>query len=56
MSGELLPGIRFPLNERWQRKWVIRLLRNRGAHVQGNASARADSLERAKNFFLEHLF
>ena len=56
MSGELLPGIRFPLNERWQRKWVIRLLRNRGAHVQGDASARADSLERGKNFFLEHLF
>ncbi|RPG71961.1 MAG: hypothetical protein CBD52_003775 [Euryarchaeota archaeon TMED192] len=55
MSGELLPGIRLPLNERWQRKWIIRLLRNRGAHVQGNPPARADSLERGRNFFLEQL-
>ena len=33
MSGEILPGIRFPLNEHWQRKWVIRLLRKRGAYI-----------------------
>ena len=55
MSGEILPGIRLPLNEPWQRKWVIRLLRNRGAHVQGNPSARADSLERGRSFLLERL-
>ena len=55
MSGELFPGIRLPLNERWQRKWVIRILRNRGAHVQGNPSARADSLERGRDFFVEKL-
>ena len=55
MSGELFPGIRLPLNERWQRKWVIRILRNRGAHVQGNPSARADSLERGRDFFVEQL-
>jgi dienelactone hydrolase len=50
MSGNLFFGIRWPLNERWQRKWVIRILRNRGAHVEGNPIARADSLERAKKF------
>ena len=55
MSGELVLGIRLPLNERWQRRWIIRLLRNRGAHVKGNPSARADSLDRAKDFFLEQL-
>ena len=52
MSGELFLGIRWPLNQRWQRKWVIRILRNRGAHVEGNPAARADSLERAKEFLV----
>ena len=52
MSGELFLGIRLPLNERWQRRWIIRLLRNRGAHVEGNPAARADSLERAKQFLI----
>jgi len=56
MSGELLPGIRLPLNERWQRKWVIRILRNRGAHVQGNPAARVDSLKRGRDFLVELLF
>jgi dienelactone hydrolase len=55
MSGELLLGIRLPLNERWQRRWIIRLLRNRGAHVEGNPSARADSLDRARDFLVEQL-
>ena len=50
MSGKLFLGIRLPLNERWQRRWIIRILRNRGAHVEGNPAARADSLERAKGF------
>ena len=53
MSGELFLGIRWPLNQRWQRKWVIRILRNRGAHVEGNPAARADSLERAKEFLVD---
>ena len=53
MSGELFLGIRLPLNERWQRKWIIRLLRNRGAHVEGNPAARTDSLERAKQFLID---
>ena len=55
MSGKLFLGIRLPLNERWQRRWVIRILRNRGAHVEGAPSARADSLVRAKEFFMERL-
>ena len=55
MSGILFPGVRLPLNKRWQRRWVIRILRNRGAHVEGNPSARADSLVRAREFFIEHL-
>ena len=55
MSGELFLGIRLPLNERWQRRWIIRILRNRGAHVKGNPSARADSLDRARDFFVEQL-
>ena len=55
MSGELFLGLRLPLNERWQRRWIIRILRNRGAHVEGNPSARADSLDRARDFFLEQL-
>ena len=55
MSGELFWGIRWPLNKRWQRKWVIRFLRNRGAHVEGNPVARADSLERAKQFLIDNL-
>jgi len=53
MSGELFLGIRLPLNERWQRRWIIRILRNRGAHVEGNPAARADSLERAKQFLID---
>ena len=55
MSGKLFLGIRLPLNERWQRRWVIRILRNRGAHVEGNPAARADSLVRAREFFIEQL-
>ena len=55
MSGNLFLGIRWPLNERWHRRWVIRILRNRGAHVEGNPAARADSLERARDFFVEQL-
>jgi len=56
MSGKLFLGIRLPLNERWQRRWVIRILRNRGAHAKGDPTARADSLIRAKDFFIEQLF
>ena len=55
MSGILFLGIRFPLNERWQRRWIIRILRNRGAHTEGNPTARADSLVRAREFFTERL-
>jgi len=55
MSGELFLGIRLPLNERWQRRLIIRILRNRGAHVEGNPTARADSLVRAREFFVEQL-
>jgi dienelactone hydrolase len=55
MSGELLLGIRWPLNQRWQRRWVIRILRNRGAHVQGHPTARADSLVRSREFFFTQL-
>ena len=55
MSGQLIPGIRLPLNKRWQRRWVIRILRNRGAHVQGDPIARADSLVRSREFFIKHL-
>ncbi|HIK77838.1 MAG TPA: hypothetical protein EYG04_00360, partial [Candidatus Poseidoniales archaeon] len=56
MSGKLFLGIRLPLNERWQRRWIIRILRNRGAHVEGNPTARADSLVRAREFFMEQLY
>ena len=55
MSGNLFWGIRWPLNQRWQRRWVIRILRNRGAHVQGDPTARADALIRAREFFIEQL-
>ena len=55
MSGRLFLGLRLPLNERWQRRWIIRILRNRGAHVEGNPVARKDSLERAEAFFTKHL-
>ena len=55
MSGKLFLGIRWPLNHRWQRKWAIRFLRIRGAHVEGNPAARADSLERAKQFLIDKL-
>jgi dienelactone hydrolase len=55
MTGILFLGIRFPLNERWQRRWIIRILRNRGAHAEGNPAARADSLVRAREFFLKQL-
>ena len=55
MTGILFMGIRFPLNERWQRRWIIRILRNRGAHAEGNPAARADSLVRAREFFLKQL-
>ena len=55
MSGELFLGIRFPLNQRWQRRWIIRILRNRGAHMEGNPDARADSFIRGSEFFTEQL-
>lgn len=55
MSGNLFLGVRFPLNQRWQRRWVIRILRNRGAHMEGNPEARADSLLRGKEFLVEQL-
>ena len=55
MSGNLFWGIRWPLNQRWQRRWVIRILRNRGAHVQGDPTARADALTRAREFFIQQL-
>ena len=55
MSGNLFLGIRWPLNQRWQRRWVIRILRNRGAHVEGNPAARTDSINRARAFFVEKL-
>ena len=55
MSGNLFWGIRWPLNQRWQRRWVIRILRNRGAHVQGDPTARADALLRAREFFIKQL-
>ena len=55
MSGNLFLGIRWPLNQRWQRRWVIRILRNRGAHVEGNPAARTDSINRARAFFVENL-
>ena len=51
VSGKLFLGIRWPLNERWQRRWIIRILRNRGAHVEGHPAARSDALVRAKDFF-----
>ena len=55
MSGELFPGIILPLNERWQRRWIIRILRNRGAHVQGNLSAREDALVSGTEFLVSNL-
>ena len=55
MSGKLFLGIRFPLNQRWQRRWIIRILRNRGAHMEGNPDARADSFVRGCEFFTEQL-
>ena len=55
MSGKLFPGLHLPLNQRWQRRWIIRILRNRGAHVQGNQIARKDSLVRARKFFNDNL-
>ena len=55
MSGKLFLGLRLPTNKRWQRRWVIRLLRNRGATVEGNPEARADALVRSREFFVEHL-
>ena len=56
MSGVLFLGIRLPLNQRWQRRWIIRILRNRGAHMEGNPRAREDSLVRAKDFFIGQLY
>jgi dienelactone hydrolase len=55
MTGVLFLGIRLPLNQRWQRRWIIRILRNRGAHTEGNPSARTDSLVRGKEFLLNEL-
>ena len=55
MSGKLFLGLHLPLNKRWQRRWIIRILRNRGATVEGNPEARADALFRSKEFFVKHL-
>ena len=55
MSTELFWGLHLPLNKRWQRRWIIRILRNRGATVEGNPEARADALVRSREFFVEHL-
>ena len=55
VSGKLFLGIRWPLNERWQRRWIIRILRNRGAHVEGHPTARSDALVRAKDFLTKQL-
>ena len=55
MTGKLFLGIKLPLNQRWQRRWVIRILRNRGAHMEGNPAARADSFVRASEFFSKQL-
>ena len=46
---KLFLGLRLPMNKHWQRKWIIRILRNRGATVEGNPEARADTLKRSKN-------
>ena len=56
MSGKLFLGLSLPLNHRWQRSWIIRILRNRGATVEGHPEARADALNRSRDFFIEHLF
>ena len=55
VSGKLFLGIWWPLNERWQRRWIIRILRNRGAHVEGHPTARSDALVRAKDFLTKQL-
>ena len=55
MSGKLFLGILFPLNQLWQRRLIIRILRNRGAHMEGNPDARADSFVRGCEFFAEQL-
>ena len=55
ISGKLFQGIPVPLNKRWQRKWILRILRNRGAHVEGDPVARADSLVRGKEFFIKYI-
>ena len=55
MSGKLFLGIRWPLNKRWQRRWAIRILRNRGAHVEGHPNARSDALDRAVDFLAKQL-
>ena len=55
VSGKLFLGIRWPLSERWQRRWIIRILRNRGAHVEGHPAARSDALVRAKDFLTKQL-
>ena len=55
VSGKLFLGIRWPLNERWQRRWIIRILRNRGAHIEGHPAARGDALVRAKDFLTKQL-
>tara|TARA_B100001564_G_scaffold350943_1_gene356085 strand:+ start:1118 stop:2008 length:891 start_codon:yes stop_codon:yes gene_type:complete len=55
MSGKLFLGVRWPLNKRWQRRWAIRILRNRGAHVEGHPNARSDALDRAVDFLAKQL-
>ena len=55
MSGIWKFGIRFPLNEISQRRFVFRILRNRGAHVAGDSESRADALQRSLDFLLSNL-
>ncbi len=55
MSGVWKFGIRVPLNKASQRRFALAILRNRGAHVMGDATAREDAFDRANAFLLKHL-
>ena len=55
MSGIWKFGIRFPLNEPRHRAFAFKILKNVGAHICGDAEARADAMERATAFWVSHL-
>ena len=55
MSGVWKFGIRFPMNELRHRRFALRILRNRGAHVMGDPLAREDAFQRGTAFLLSHL-